>query len=177
MTDGDIIPPDPSTLVIQAARLEDAGALLDLMNLPGVRHGTLRLPFTAVEEAKRWIEGTTSNDRLLLAWLDGEAAGWASLTRFPGRLDHKAYLHMAVRDGRTGRGLGSALMGALIDLADRWMGLRRLELDVNVDNEAARKFYERFGFEVEGVRREFMLRDGVYVDACAMGRLSPLRGR
>lgn len=163
--------------MIQAARLGDAESLLSLMNLPGVRHGTYRLPFTAVEEARRGIEATTSNDRLLLAWRDGEALGWASMTRLSGRLSHKAFLHMAVRDGETGGGVGGALMGALVDLADRWMGLRRLELDVNVDNVSARRFYERFGFEVEGVRREFGLRDGVYVDAYAMGRLSPLRGR
>jgi putative acetyltransferase len=78
---------------------------------------------------------------------------------------------MAVHDAYAGRGAGRALMSGLIDLADRWLNYKRLELTVWVDNERAIGLYSSFGFEREGVHRAFAWRDGGYVDAVAMARL------
>lgn len=42
-------------VVLRAARLDDAEALTEMFNLPGVRHGTLRQPFQSVEKHEnRW---------------------------------------------------------------------------------------------------------------------------
>ena len=70
-----------------------------------------------------------------------------------------------------GRGIGTALLGALIDAADKWLNLRRLELTVYVDNVAAIGLYEKFGFVIEGTRRQDAFRDGAFVDAYGMARL------
>jgi putative acetyltransferase len=78
---------------------------------------------------------------------------------------------MCVHDDFHGRGIGSALMAALIDVADKWLDLKRLELTVYVDNAAAVALYRKFGFEVEGTRRGDTFRDGRYVDSFAMARL------
>ena len=51
------------------------------------------------------------------------------------------------------------------------MNLRRVELTVYADNEAAQQLYRKFGFEVEGRMRDFALRDGVFVDTVSMARL------
>ena len=71
------------------------------------------------------------------------------------------------------RGVGSALMAAMCDYADRWAGALRLELTVFVDNEPAIALYRKFGFEIEGTHRAYAMRDGRYVDAYAMARLHP----
>jgi putative acetyltransferase len=60
---------------------------------------------------------------------------------------------MGVRDDWQGKGVGSALMRAALDLADNWLGLRRLELNVHADNERAIALYRKFGFEIEGTHR------------------------
>ena len=52
-------------------------------------------------------------------------------------------------------------------------GLRRVELTVWTDNKAAVHLYEKFGFVVEGTARQFARRDGEFVDAYYMARLSP----
>jgi putative acetyltransferase len=78
---------------------------------------------------------------------------------------------MGVHDAWQGKGVGTALMKAAIDLADNWLNLHRLELEVYVDNEAAIQLYRRFGFTVEGTLVDWSFRDGEYVDAYAMGRI------
>jgi putative acetyltransferase len=64
-------------------------------------------------------------------------------------------------------------MQALCDYADRWLGLRRIELQVYADNARAIALYRRFGFEHEGTHRAYALRDGQLVDSLSMARLVP----
>jgi putative acetyltransferase len=47
---------------------------------------------------------------------------------------------MAVRDDWQGKGVGTALMEAALDLADNWLNLTRIELTVYVDNAAGIAF-------------------------------------
>jgi putative acetyltransferase len=78
---------------------------------------------------------------------------------------------MAVHDAYAGRGVGRALMAALVDQADLWLNIKRLELTVWSDNDRAIALYERFGFEREGLMCAYGWRDGAYADALAMARL------
>ncbi len=59
----------------------------------------------------------------------------------------------------------------MVDLADNWLGLTRLDLRVYVDNVPAITLYRKFGFEIEGTHQRFAFRDGEYVDAHVMARL------
>ena len=68
-------------------------------------------------------------------------------------------------------------MQAGLDLADNWLNLTRLELEVYSDNEPAIRLYERFGFEREGVLRQHAFRAGQYVDSIMMARLRPSGNR
>ncbi|KPB77289.1 GNAT family acetyltransferase [Pseudomonas cannabina] len=78
---------------------------------------------------------------------------------------------MGVASAWQGKGVGSMLLAAALDVADNWMNLHRVELTVYADNEAAQGLYRKFGFEVEGRLRDYAVRDGVFVDALSMARL------
>lgn len=80
---------------------------------------------------------------------------------------------MMVRDDWQDKGAGSALMRAAVDLADKWLNLSRLELEVYTDNEPAIRLYKKFGFVIEGKLVSYAYRDGQYVDTYAMARLRP----
>lgn len=158
---------------IRAIRLSDAEAVTALMNLPGYRAGTLRPPFQRIEDVRRRLENLTGDSLNLVAVLDDEIVGNASMTRCTGRRLHAAGIGMGVHDDYSGRGVGTALLGALVDSADNWLGIKRLELTVYIDNAPALRLYEKFGFEREGLLRSYGLRAGSYVDAYTMARLRP----
>jgi len=92
-----------------------------------------------------------------------------------GRRIHVGQPGVAVHGAYWGRGIGRALLNAIIDLAENWLGLTRLELEVYTDNVAAIRLYEKAGFVREGTKRQYALREGTLVDAHVMARLGPQR--
>jgi ribosomal-protein-alanine N-acetyltransferase len=74
---------------------------------------------------------------------------------------------IGVRPGHWGRGIGAALLSALLaEAAAR--GCTAVFLEVRADNERAKKLYRRFGFEEVGVRKRYYQPSGV--DAIVMCR-------
>jgi L-phenylalanine/L-methionine N-acetyltransferase len=163
------------TLHIRAAEPADAAAITAMINMPNVRHGTLQTPYESSLRVTRRISENTRN-HLLVGSLHNEELGSTVVAYgglFPSvrRRAHVGEVFLIVHDDHIGRGYGGLLLGALIDLADNWLGLRRLELDVNVDNLGAIHLYRKHGFEIEGTKRGDAMRDGVLIDAHVMGRL------
>jgi putative acetyltransferase len=164
--------PDAPAIVVRAQEPGDVAEVTELLNQPQAVWGTLQMPFTAVASREKRYAGLDPQNARLVATLDGKVVGSAGMERFTQhRRSHAATLGMAVHDAYAGRGAGTALMAALVDLADRWWNVRRLELDVYADNRRAIALYERFGFEREGLRRAYAWRDGGYVDSLCMARL------
>ena len=94
----------------------------------------------------------------------GALAGYAGLMFVPDGISADV-LTIAVAEASWGKGIGSALLAALVDAARR----RRCEqmfLEVRKDNPRARGLYLRRGFEEIGVRRGYYQPSGV--DAIVM---------
>ncbi len=159
-------------ITIRSAEPTDAEALWRCYSSPQVVRDTLQLPFRSVESMRQHLAKTEEGFYQLVAVVDGEVVGTIGLhTTTRPRIRHKAEFGMMVRDDWQGKGVGSALMQAMIDLADKWLNLTRIELTVYTDNEAAIALYKKFGFEIEGTHRNFAFRDGEFVDAYAMARI------
>jgi putative acetyltransferase len=97
--------------------------------------GTLQLPYTSPDVWRKRLEAEGVHQ--LLACVENEAVGHLGLMTFPNnpRRKHAGAIGMAVRDEWQGKGVGTALMEAAVDLADKWLNLTRLELEVFTDNE------------------------------------------
>jgi putative acetyltransferase len=142
--------------------------------------GLMQLPFNNElqwRERLTEITGPGKVDLVLVAERDGTIVGNAGLHPFAlasqVRRRHAASIGIAVASDAQGQGVGTALLQAICDYADRWLGLLRLELTVYVDNARAIALYERFGFETEGRLRGYAMRDGELVDAFSMARIHP----
>lgn len=162
-----------AAVVVRPRRKSDAEAFARLHETASVVDGTFQLPFQTTLAWERRFESTLPGSHVLAAEVNGEVVGATGL--FPlgpsPRMRHAADFGMSVRPDAQGRGVGEALMRAVTDLSDRWLGLERLVLEVYVDNDRARALYERHGFVIEGVQRAMGFRRGTYADAYAMGRL------
>lgn len=135
--------------------------------------GTLQIPFPSAEMWRGRLSEPRKGEYSLVACIEEEVLGEISLWTSPDnpRLKHVGNIGMAVRDDWQGKGIGTALMRAVLDLADNWLNLTRIELHVYTDNEAGIALYEKFGFEVEGTHRRFGFRNGRYADAYSMARI------
>lgn len=161
-------PSDP--LLIRAREPDDLPHICEILNQPRTLRDTLQLPYTSLEARRR--RETATDDLHLVAVIGGQVVGSASLHRAPqARRAHAGSIGLAVHEAHVGRGVGTALMSALVEQADRWLNLKRLELDVFADNARAIALYERFGFEREGLHRAQAFRDGAFVDSVSMARL------
>jgi L-phenylalanine/L-methionine N-acetyltransferase len=168
------------TVTIRRATPADAAGYARVMSDPAVYPGLMQLPFNnEAQWRERLTESTAAGkvDLILVAERDGTIVGNAGLhpMSLPQhvRRRHVATLGMAVAPEAQGQGVGTALMQAMCDYADRWLGLLRLELTVYVDNAPAIALYKKFGFEIEGRFRGYAMRDGVLVDAYTLARIHP----
>ena len=165
-------------LVIRRAVLADAAAVALQFAEAEVFGGTLQLPYPSEATWQKRLGdalASTTGELMLVAERNGELLGLAGLHPVSGqvRRRHAMALGITVSAPAQGQGVGGALMAALVEQADRWLGVLRIELTVFADNVVAQRLYEKFGFEVEGRLRGYALRDGVFVDALAMARLHP----
>ena len=162
-------------IVVRRAEPADAEAIHATFLGPRAIGGTLQLPYPSVEAWRKRLAEVPVDDYLLVATVAGEVIGNLGLhaaSKSP-RRRHVGHIGMTVRDDRQGRGVGTALLRAGIELADGWLNYQRLELTVYTDNLAALHIYRKFGFTIEGTCRAYAFREGKYVDAYAMARLHP----
>jgi len=155
-------------ITIRKAEPSDAEALWKCYTAPQAVRNTLQLPYRSLASVRELLNKSGDGDHILVAVIDGEVVGVIGLhTSSRPRVNHRAEIGMMVRDDWQGKGIGTAMMQAVVDLADRWLNLTRIELTVFTDNE----IYRKFGFEIEGTLRKYAFRDGEFVDTYAMARV------
>ncbi len=161
-------------LTIRRAEPSDYEGLHKIFSGPKVIRGTLQLPYPSIDMWRKRLAENQENVFELVACVEGEIVGQVFLQIFPRpRRKHVGQIGMSVRDEYQGQGVGTALMHAAVDMADHWLNILRLELEVYTDNEPAVRLYKKFGFEIEGTLKKYAYRDGEYVDVYAMARFRP----
>jgi phosphinothricin acetyltransferase len=119
---------------------------------------------TDVAEWAAWDDAHLGEHRLA-ARVGDEIAGWAALTRvsrravYAGVADVSVYVAGAMR----GRGIGRALLAALVDSA-RAGGIWTLQAGVFPENTASVALHSSLGFREVGVRERIGRLDGVWRD-------------
>ncbi|MDQ3201423.1 MAG: GNAT family N-acetyltransferase [Pseudomonadota bacterium] len=143
-----------------------------LYNDPAVTRQVLQMPFHSTEVWHKRLAADDERAVKLVALHQGTVIGHMGLEQFPRvRRSHAGSFGMGVLPAWQGKGVGSKLLATALDIADNWMNLQRVELSVYADNEAAIGLYRKFGFETEGLFRDYAVRDGRLVDTLSMARL------
>lgn len=102
---------------------------------------------------------------------EGEIVGYAGLAFSP---PAEAWINnLAVRRDDQRRGIGSMLLEHLLATAQT-LGARQVLLEVAADNGPAQLLYDRYGFDVIGVRKGYY--QATKTDALVMRRMQPPPG-
>ena len=86
-------------------------------------------------------------------------------------LRHIGDLFIVIRKAYWNKGLGRLLLEEGIAWAEGTDLLRKLDLSVQVRNERAIHLYQTLGFEIEGLRKRGVYKEGEYLDVYLMGKL------
>ena len=112
---------------------------------------------TETTDRRPWFEAYADRGphRLLVATQAGRVIGYATSSRFQARPAYATTVETTVylAPGAIGRGVGSALYGALLPLLAE-QGLHRAVAAVALPNEASMALHRRFGFQDVGTLRE-----------------------
>jgi putative acetyltransferase len=162
----------PEDVVIRPIRQSDVDDLHECFRHPLVARTTLQMPSQEISTTQKRVDTQRADLHRLVAEVAGKAVGSIALHQSVNpRMAHSAGLGMMVHPAYWGKGIGSQLMAGVIDLADTWLNIQRLELGVNVDNPAGIRLYRKFGFEIEGTKRWHVFGDGRLADSHFMARI------
>ncbi|HSX13636.1 MAG TPA: GNAT family N-acetyltransferase [Chlamydiales bacterium] len=121
-----------------------------------------------IEDAARiWLSYSKLNAVLTALW-DDEPCGIANLYIQPfKKLSHQCLFAIIVDEKYRGKGVGTKLLGSLIELAKTKFSIEILHLEVYEGNPAI-GLYEKFGFTEYGRQQRFVKEDGQYLTKILM---------
>jgi RimJ/RimL family protein N-acetyltransferase len=127
------------------------------------------------EETQSWIEmcinKTNGYEQKAIVTEDGKHIGWVDLKNID-KMNSHAELGIAIGDKKYwGKGFGLAAMKEMLIWGFKELGLNKIWLRVEVDNDKAIKSYIRMGYVEEGVLRQDRFRNGEFVDRLRMSIL------
>jgi L-amino acid N-acyltransferase YncA len=127
---------------------------------------------TVVPDWPKWDSGHHKKCRLL-ARDDREIVGWAALSPVSSRQVYAGVSEVSiyVAGSARGRGVGKALLNALIEASER-SGIWTLQAGIFPENVASVQLHKSCGFREVGLRQRVGQLAGVWRDVCLLERRS-----
>lgn len=161
----------PAPAVVVPLRPEHAGEVLAIYQA-GIDEGNATFE-TAPPSWEAFDAVKLPEHRFAAVDADRSVVGWAAVapvsnrSAYAGVVEHSVYVHPGAR----GRGIASALLGALIDSTEA-AGVWTIQSGVFPENTASLALHQRAGFRVIGTRERIGLHRGVWRDVLIIERRS-----
>lgn len=149
---------------IRAVQLTDAELILEWRNTDAVRLNMYNHEKISLESHMAWFKSTLSKDscKYFIYERDNNPLGVLSFTDIDTK-NRKAF--WAFYSGATNvRGIGSEMEQLALEYAFNELDLHKLCCEVLEFNATVIKFHRKFGFKVEGIRKQDYFRDGKFYD-------------
>lgn len=164
-----------TALELRPARLDDAEAIRAIYNhevLTSTSVFDLEPRSAAAQRA--WLEDRSGAHAVLVAVASGAVVGFAALSRYKERPAYNTTVEdsVYVAQGWQGRGVGSALLDALVVTA-REHGFHTMIGRIAGDNAGSVALHESAGFTLIGSEREVGRKFGRWVDVVVMQKMLP----
>ena len=160
---------------IRPFKESDIADINEIRSMRGVIETIPTLFSESVAFTEKVMKSIGPNDPVLSAVIDtpeGEKVIGNGVLRLTekARLRHTASVALIVHAGYHNMGVGRAILSQLLEIADKWLMLVRIDLEVVADNAGAIHLYESLGFQTEGRLKYAFMKDGKYADLLIMGR-------
>lgn len=160
-------------MLLRPASPDDAEAIRQIYNLEVTTSTvTFDLVPRTLEEQRAWQASRTGAYAVIVAEVDGEVAGFGSLSKWRDRpayattVEDSIYVH---RDHQ-GRGIGRALLTRLVETATAH-GFHACMARIVGGHEASIALHRACGFEVVGVEKEVGRKFNRWLDVAVMQKL------
>lgn len=162
---------------LRAYKREDIPLAYEYLNDSEVKRLLVnKIPYPIIlEEEEKWFENLiNSKDSYSFAIEDletGEYLGGCGINQV-NWLNRVAVIGIFIGDKNYwGKGYGTDAVNTLVKFIFEQMNMNKVKLNVFSFNKRAKKCYEKCGFQVEGVLRQELFRDGKYYDEYLMSIL------
>ncbi len=158
---------------LRLATVEDAPALQRIYNHE-VENSTATFDLVprTLEEQEKWMADREGALGIVVAEIDGEVVGYASLSPFRPKAAYRTTVENSVyvREGARGAGVGVALLDELIEVASA-SGFHTIIAHIVGGHEASIGLHHACGFRVVGTEREVGRKFGQWLDVVVMQRM------
>lgn len=155
-------------MLIRKAELKDLKDLLEIYNYEVVYGiSTLDIRPKTLEEWKQWFDAhNLDNHPLIVAEIDGHAAGYASLSSYREKEAYCSTVELSVYVSASYRkmGIADALMKAILDMAKEDESIHMVVSVITGGNEASIRLHDKYGFTYCGSIHEVGVKFREYRD-------------
>ncbi len=155
-------------MLIRRAELKDLEELLEIYNYEVVYGiSTFDLGPKTLEEWRRWFDlHNIENHPLLVAEVEGHTVGYASLSSYREKEAYRSTVELSVYVAASHRkkGVGDALMKAVLELAREDDSIHMVVSVITGGNEASIRLHDKYGFIYCGCMHEVGYKLGAYRD-------------
>ncbi|RQV93543.1 N-acetyltransferase family protein [bacterium] len=155
-----------SLLTVRRAVSSDVPAITEIYNDAITNSiATMDTIIQSVQERRAWLEGHGEQWPVIVCDLNGEIAGWASLTQWSNRpaYSQTAEASVFVHKRHRAQGIGKRLLQELI-VAGEKVGMHLLVARIATSNTVSLNMCRNLGFTDVGVMKEAGHKFGSYVD-------------
>ncbi len=153
---------------IRKARIEDLEELLNIYNYEVINGiSTLDLFPKTLKDWQSWFDAhNVDNHPLYVAEEAKKAVGYATLSSYRPKEAYKTTVELSiyVAPDHRGKGVATALMGHILDMARAMEDVHTVVSVITADNQASVRLHQKFGFTFCGTIREVGMKFGSYRD-------------
>ncbi len=160
-------------MIIRTATLADAAAIREIYNHEVENTtATMDLVPRSLADQEQWISDRSGAFATIVAEVDGLVVGFAAFSPYKERAAYRPTVEdsVYVRRDLGGRGIGKALLTALIDVAAS-SGFHSMMARIEASGAASRALHTACGFREVGVEVEVGRKFNRWIDMVLMQRL------
>jgi phosphinothricin acetyltransferase len=160
---------------LRLATLDDAESIRSIYNVEVTSSTvTFDLEPRSLQAQRDWLKARSGAHSAIVAVLDGEVIGFASLSPWKDRPAYRTSVEdsVYVHRGHQGIGVGRLLLSHLLDVANQ-SGFHAVFGRIVGGHEASIALHTSLGFEVVGTEREVGRKFGKWLDVVVVEKLLP----